>query len=77
MELKEIVYKLVGRIDPVGEHHTDKVRYENLETMIGLVDSLLADIDRVAYENKDRVEDSMKSAGKRASKFFDDLGIQD
>lgn len=71
MTLHEIVKKLVGRIDPVGETNTDNDRYENLKVMTELVDALLTDIDMVAMYNKNRQEFSRKRAGGFASKFLD------
>jgi len=73
--IREIVKKLVGPIDPVGETNEDNRRFENLKTMTELVDLLLTDIDYVTLENAHRVEYSMKRAGEFASKFFDQIGI--
>jgi hypothetical protein len=74
MTLHEIVKKLVGEIDPVGETNTDNARFENLKTLTNLVDHLLGDIDRVAGK-RIRHEYSMKRAGKFACDFFDQIGI--
>ena len=75
MDIHEIVKKLVGPIDPVGETHTDDNRFENLKVMTELVGELLTDIDRV-IPNKERVEFSMKRAGEHADKFYDEIGIK-
>lgn len=72
MELHEIITKLNGPISPVGETHTDNVRYENLKTAVELVEWLLTDINHVAI-NKDRSEYSMKRAGEYAAKFLSDF----
>lgn len=77
IDVYEVVKKLVGPINPVGESHTDKNRFENLKVMTELVDCLLTDINAVSYKNKDRVEASMKKAGNFASKFFDEIGIKE
>ena len=74
MDIHEIVKKLVGRIDPVGETNEDDQRFVNLKVLTALVDKLLADIDNVAME-KDRHEYSRSRAGKFASEFFDHVGI--
>ena len=74
MELVDIVRKLVGPIDPIGETNSDANRFANLQVMTNLVDKLIGDIDRVA-SNKDRAEYSIQKAGKYANKFMDDLGI--
>jgi hypothetical protein len=74
MELIDIVRKLVGPINPIGETNDDNNRFENLRVMTVLVDKLIADIDVVASK-KDRCEYSIQRAGKYATKFMDDLGI--
>jgi len=75
MEIYDIVKKLIGEIDPVGETNTDDDRFENLKETTELVDRLLTDINRVEYKNKDRGEFSMKRAGEYAKKFLDKIGI--
>jgi hypothetical protein len=75
MALDDVVRKLVGKVDPVGETSTDDVRFENLKVMCELVGRLLTDIDAVATNNKNRVEFSMKRAGEYASDFYTRIGI--
>ena len=75
MTYYEIVKKLIGAIDPIGETNTDEKRLDNLENMTVLVDCLIADIDRVAM-NKGKPEYSINKAGEVASQFLDDLGIK-
>lgn len=74
MEIIDIVKKLIGEIEPIGESHEDEKRFENLKVMTKLVDDLLTDIDRVSCD-KDRYEASRKKAGKYASDFLDRIGI--
>lgn len=74
MSLYEIVNKLVGEIQPIGETTEDSKRFENLKTMTVLVDDLLTDIDNVA-QGKNRYEFSIKQAGEYADKFLTRLGI--
>jgi len=74
MEIYDVVKKLVGEIEPVGETYTDNARFENLKVMTELVDSLVKDIDYVGME-KDRHEYSRKRAGEFANKFLTQLGI--
>lgn len=73
MDVYEVVKKLIGDINPIGETNTDNERFENLKKMTDLVDRLLFDIDIVATENIKRPEYSMKRAGEFAGKFFKDL----
>lgn len=77
MEIHDIVKKLVGPINPIGETNTDNERFHNLKVMTELVDDLLTEIDDVAYYNKDRQEYSIKRAANYASKFYDKIGIKE
>ena len=74
MDIHEVVKKLVGKIQPVGETNEDNQRFENLKVLTALVDKLLTDIDNVAME-KNRPEYSRNRAGKFASEFFDQMGL--
>ena len=76
MTLAEIVFKLTGRVNPIGKSEVDEERFENLKAMCELVDILVTKIDEVAYDNKDRYEASMKKAGLYAQNFMTNtLGI--
>lgn len=76
--MHELVEKLTGKIMPVGETNEDDRRYENLIVLCDLVEKLVSDIDAVSYNNKDRVEFSIKRAAKHASDFMTKrLGIED
>ena len=70
-----VVKKLVGNINPIGETRTDENRLENLKMMCELVNKLLADIDDMAYRNKDMHQHSIKEAVKCANEFYSELGI--
>ena len=70
MDIHEIVKKLVGNIDPVGETHTDNARFENLKVMTELVDNLLSDIHNVISNNKNAYESSRKKAYSYAHEFY-------
>lgn len=76
MEILDVVRKLVGEIEPVGDSREDEKRFESLKVMTKLVDDLLTDIDRVSCD-KDRYEASRNKAGKYASDFLDRIGICD
>lgn len=73
MEIYDIVKKLVGPIHPVGETYEDEDRLENLEVMTELVGEILFDISVISDNNKDRVEHSMKEAGKFAYEFLETI----
>jgi hypothetical protein len=65
----EVVTKLIGPIDAVGEHNTDTRRLDNLTELITLADKLLFDIS-MAAKDKDRPEDSMRKIGQKADRFL-------
>lgn len=73
MTAHQIVEKLIGSIDPVGETQTDSLRFENLKAMSKLMYSIGQEISYVARYNKDRHEDSMKKAGKYADRALNDM----
>jgi hypothetical protein len=75
IEIYEVVKKLIGEIDPIGETHTDDVRFGNLKIMTDLVDKLLTDIDSIGYNYKDNHQFSMKRASSFAQEFQDKMGI--
>jgi len=73
MDYYEVVKKLIGPIEPVGETNTDNARFENLVNMIDLMENMLADIADVA-ERETAPEYSVSRAGKEARKFLKSLG---
>ena len=78
MDIYEVVTKLVGKINPVGETDTDNERFENLKVMCLLVEKLVVDIDTIGYSNKNAYEFSKKRAAEYAEKFIRErLGISD
>lgn len=74
MDLYEVVMKLVGPVQPVGETRADDERFENLKTLTGLVDMLLFEIDRIAAFRTDH-QFSVKRAGKHCADFIDQVSI--
>ena len=77
IDIYEVVKKLVGEIEPIGATEEDDKRFENLKIMTELIDKLLYDIDNINYRFKKSHQFSMKRAAEYASKFQDDLGIQE
>lgn len=72
MELYEIVMKLVGPVQPIGETRADGERLANMKALTELVDRLLREIERAA-RSADRVEASMKAIGAHARAFLKDV----
>ena len=75
MDIYDIVMKLTGPVNPVGNSQVDADRKVNLEVLLDLTDRLLTKIDEVATDNKDRVEWSMKQAGKMCDEWQTRMGI--
>jgi len=74
----DVINKLIGNINPVGETNTDNERFENLKAMCELVNNLIVDIDDMAYRNKDAYEFSKKRASEYAKKFLTEtIGIKE
>ena len=69
IDLYELIEKINGKIEPIGETHIDNDRFENLQRLVKLVDKLIFDINEVAGL-RDREQYSLKKAGKYA---FDSL----
>ena len=70
MDVKEIVMKLVGPIDPVGESHTDTKRLENLKELNDVILSLMAEVEGVLNSNESVHEYSRKEAANKARKLI-------
>lgn len=68
----KIIQKILGEIEPVGESNEDDKRLVNLKNTIDVVYRLISDIENVAND-KDRVEYSIKKAGKIAYDFRNSL----
>lgn len=78
LDMKEIVMKLVGRINPIGETITDESRLEALKDLCYLVNDLVAEINSVVICNRHSYESSRKIAADYAYKFLaDNLGIKE
>jgi galactitol-specific phosphotransferase system IIC component len=74
MTLYDVVTKLVGSVNPIGDTVIDETRFENLKILTMLVDSLIKDIDGVASLKMSH-EFSVKKAGKFADDFLTSIGI--
>jgi hypothetical protein len=73
----EIVQKLIGNIQPLGDSSRDPERFENLKAMCELVNNLVTAIDDVAYQYSESHEYSVKEMGQYADNFLTKtLGIK-
>lgn len=77
MTTYDVVRKLIGKVEPIGETNEDNIRFENLKELISLVDNLLIDIDDLEYKHKNSSQFSVKRAAELASKFLDKIGIKE
>ena len=68
----EVVKKLVGEINPVGETNIDDRRFENLKVMTELVDELLMDIADMGVRCFNNHQYSMKKASDFAINFLNE-----
>ena len=74
----DVVRKLIGSIEPVGETNTDAKRGDNLKEMCELVGNLVQDIKDVVYTNKHAHEHSIKVMVDYANSFLTDtLGMKE
>ena len=67
-----VVKKLIGKVDPVGETHTDNKRYNNLEIMGEVFYQLFEAITNIIYDNRNVVQWSRQNAVKKANKILED-----
>lgn len=67
----EIVNKLIGNIDPIGETNTDNDRFENLKRMCELASDIITNINHVYTSNRHSNEFSVKRASDFARSFID------
>mgnify|MGYP006909289101 CR=1 FL=1 len=72
MDIYEVVKKLLGPIEPIGDSGIDEKRFANLIETEKLVNQLLFDINQVA-SYRDCQEYSRKVAGERAEQFLKDI----
>ncbi len=65
MDLYDIIKRIIGNINPVGDTNIDKKRLENLKTHEEITYKLIEDLMWVS-EDRDRIEYSMKNLGQSA-----------
>lgn len=72
MDFYEIITKLIGPIQPVGESNEDSKRLENLTATTELIDKLLRDVSDASDSKKNRYEASMKQMGAQADMYLNE-----
>jgi hypothetical protein len=70
IDIYEVVRKLIGPINPVGDSHLDAQRIENMKAYVNLAEKICMDIQDIASNNKDSPMHSVKKIGKIAQDFI-------
>lgn len=70
----DVVKKLIGNIEPVGDSNEDKLRLNNLLAMCDLVADLMDEIKNVA-KSKNSHQHSVSQIGKKADSFLAEYPI--
>lgn len=68
----EIVTKLIGPIQPTGDHGVDTKHLENMRNMTELVGALLDNVRKAARASNSK-EASVRAIGLHARDFVDDV----
>lgn len=71
-EIREVVDKLIGDVEAIGESRHDEKAYDNLVTMTYVCDALIDEIRR-SSETKYNPQYSMKRVGEHAHSYLKDL----
>lgn len=76
MDYSEIVDKLIGPIQPLGETNEDEQRFKNLQEMCTLTEHLVEKIQTVAWTMHFN-QHSVQKAGQYADTFLNNLRTND
>jgi len=72
MNLDEIVMKLIGPVQAIGDSRIDEERLKNMKHLTWLVDRLLFEIETAAADAT-RTEHSMRLIGEKARDFLKEV----
>ena len=70
-EVADIVMKLIGEIEPVGETYEDDARFHHLTLLLSTLDILIDEV-RFILPNIERHEFSMNRIGRLANIWFEE-----
>lgn len=77
MTTVDVVKKLVGPINPIGDSGEDARRYENIVHMSKVIEELVREMEYVVHSNRHAYEGSVRKSADFAEKFLkDDLQIK-
>lgn len=71
-DIANIVMRLNGEIEPIGETNTDSERYNNLISLENTIDMLLSEMNNV-FKYSNRPEYSMSKAGNQSLHWLQGL----
>lgn len=77
MSVMDVVMRLIGPVDPVGQTHEDDRRLANLESLLSLTDSLVTLVKEVRDDNAHSHEYSVKRASKYCANWLVGAGFAD
>lgn len=73
LTIPQIIGRLVGPVQPVGEHYEDERRLENIKELAEVAHFAISELYDAA-KNADRVENSMMLIGEEAKRAMSSLG---
>ncbi len=74
MTIKEIIMKLVGHINFVGETDYDSASCENIKTLLKVIDDLMSEVNNVEDTVKGRCEYSARQINNEIKDLKELLG---
>lgn len=75
--LYQVIMRLIGPIEPIGDPSTDQCRYNSLNRLLLTMEQLIIDIDELATKHKGSQIDSIRTIGHRCDQFLTSLNIQE
>ena len=77
MTVFDVVMKLVGQVNPIGDSTVDEKRLENMKNLVEVFEQIHTVIDEVAYKNKDAIEHSRRLIGEVANDALERMGVEE
>ena len=74
-QIAEVIMKLIGNVNPIGETYEDSRRYKNLELMGEVFRRIFDELSDVVCFHKDSVMGSCISAAEESKKIIYDTVI--
>ena len=71
--VSEVVMKLVGPVEPIGDSYADEIRLNNLRHLTAVIDALLHEVTTVV-QYRSSYQASCQMAGRKAKQYLNELG---